>query len=227
MELLLKKTKSSCILNHTIYRRSAGSLSCARSHCCTWSHIQMRVRSFWWNEGGRRRERKTAEEVEEGNESKSWSDLNLVNCQRGGLPQQIPGENRDPSYLLALQPAANHLHLIVRHKLYEDQLGIWQQSLLCRWIGVPASRESTRGRSRHVTCALGHGDLAMGHILLNLWSNLELESGWISRPERCLLYKNIHAHSSAFMDKNRQLTNITTFNRLELLTWGQLGMKVL
>lgn len=63
-------------------------------------------------------------------ESKARTDLNLVNCQREGLPYQIPGENRGPSYLLALQPAANHLYLIVRHKLYEDQQGIWPQSLL-------------------------------------------------------------------------------------------------
>lgn len=63
-------------------------------------------------------------------ESKARTDLNLVNCQREGLPRQIPGENRGLSYLLALQPAANHLYLIVRHKLYEDQLGIWPQSLL-------------------------------------------------------------------------------------------------
>lgn len=86
-------------------------------------------------------------------ESKAQTDLNLVNCQREGLPYQIPGENRGPSYLLALQPAANHLYLIVRHKLYEDQLGIWPQSFLRHWIGVSASRESTEGCSRHVMCA--------------------------------------------------------------------------
>lgn len=120
-------------------------------------------------------------------ESKAWTDLNLVNCQREGLPHQIPGENRGPSYLLALQPAANHLHLIVRHKLYEDQLGIWPQSLLRRRIGVPASRESMGGCSKHVTCALEDMDSTAlsslqrslaGPVLLNTW-----EKNWCIREK--------------------------------------------
>lgn len=107
-------------------------------------------------------------------ESKAQTDLNLVNCQREGLPYQIPGENRGPSYLLALQPAANHLYLIVRHKLYEDQLGIWPQSFLRHWIGVSASRESTEGCSRHVMCTHTHWDC----LKIFNWLEPRCLSGW-------------------------------------------------
>lgn len=89
-----------------------------------------------------------------GKKNKAQTDLNLVNSQREGLLHQIPCKNRGPSYLLALQPAANHLYLIVRYKLCEDQRGIWPQSLLCCWIGVLASRESMGVCLRCVICAL-------------------------------------------------------------------------
>lgn len=94
------------------------------------------------------REREKVEEVEEGKQSLDWFESGKLSDR--GITHQIPGENRGPSYLLALQPAANHLYLIVRHKLYEDQLGIWPQSLLRRWIGVPASRESTGRETCHM-----------------------------------------------------------------------------
>lgn len=93
-----------------------------------------------------------------GRKSKARTDLNLVNCQREGLRHQIPGENRGPSYLLALQPAANHLYLIVRHKLYEDQRGIWLQSLLTPLNWCPCF-EGEYGRVLE-TCHMffgGHG----------------------------------------------------------------------
>lgn len=59
---------------------------------------------------------------EEGKQSPDWLDFFKLSTR--GISDQIPGENRGLSYLLALQPAANHLYLIVRHKLYEDQGGI-------------------------------------------------------------------------------------------------------
>lgn len=154
----------------------------------------------WGWIGGEKK--KKVEEVEEGKQS--WTDLNLVNCQREGLPLQIPGENRGPIYLLAFQPAANHLYVIVRHKLYEDQLGICLESLLRCWIGVPASRESMGGFSRQVTCSWE--DVALSSLF---WL-IHTETLYIRvKGKRAGAENYVFLSIHAFLDKKTQKVQCT------------------